>query len=40
MPPKFTLRGLFNLQFKGIFIQQELIKSEMKYSVLICPRLH
>ena len=28
------------LQFKGIFIQQELIKSEMKYSILIRPRFH
>ena len=38
--PQLLTLSLFSLQFEGIYIQQELIKSEMKYSVLVRPRLH
>ena len=38
--PQLLTLSLFSLQFEGIYIQQKLIKSKMKYSVLIRPRLH
>ena len=38
--PQLLTLSLFSLQFEGIYIQQKLIKSKMKYSVLVRPRLH